>query len=31
VAQALVGVLVFEEDGLRLDGVRAIVGEVGLR
>jgi hypothetical protein len=31
VARALVGVLVFEEDGLRLDGVRALVGEVGLR
>ncbi len=30
VARALVGVLVFEEDGLRLDGVRAMVGEVGL-
>lgn len=31
VARALVGVLVFEESGLRLDGVRAIVGELGLR
>lgn len=31
VARALVGVLVFEEDGLRLDGVRAIAGELGLR
>lgn len=31
VAQALVGVLVFEEDGLKLDGVRAVVGELGLR
>ncbi len=31
VARALVGVIVFEEDGLRLDGVRAIVGELGLR
>lgn len=31
VARALVGVLVFEEDGLRLDGVRAIAGEFGLR
>lgn len=31
VARALVGVLVFEEDGLQLDGVRAIVGELGLR
>jgi hypothetical protein len=31
VAQALVGVLVFEEDGLTLDGVRAIAAEHGLR
>ena len=31
VSRALVGVIVFEEDGLRLDGVRAIVGELGLR
>jgi hypothetical protein len=31
VARALVGVLIFEESGLRLDGVRAIVGELGLR
>ncbi len=31
VARALVGVLVFEEDGLRLDGVRAVAGELGLR
>lgn len=31
VARALVGVLVFEEDGLRLNGVRAMVGELGLR
>ena len=31
VARALVGVLVFEEDGLHLDGVRAIAGEFGLR
>ena len=31
VSRALVGVLVFEEDGLRLDGVRAIAGELGLR
>lgn len=31
VARALVGVIVFEEDGLRLDGVRAVVGELGLR
>ena len=31
VARALVGVLVFEEDGLRLDGIRAIAGELGLR
>lgn len=30
VAQALVGILIFEEDGLRLEGVRAMVGEVGL-
>ena len=30
VARALVGVLVFEEDGLRLDGIRAIAGELGL-
>jgi hypothetical protein len=29
VAEALVGILVFEEDGLRLQGVRALVGEVG--
>jgi hypothetical protein len=31
VARALVGILVFEEDGLRLDGVRALAGELGLR
>jgi len=31
VAHALMGVLVFEDDGLHLDGVRAIVGELGLR
>lgn len=31
VAEALVGVLVFEEDGLTLDGVRAIAAEHGLR
>jgi len=31
VARALVGVLVFEDEGLQLDGVRAIVGELGLR
>ena len=31
VARALVGVIVFEEDGLRLEGVRAIAGELGLR
>jgi len=31
VAEALVGILVFEEDGLRLDGVRVLVGEVGVR
>ncbi len=31
VSRALVGVLAFEEDGLQLDGVRAIAGELGLR
>jgi hypothetical protein len=31
VEHALVGVLVFEEDGLSLAGVRALVGEMGLR
>ena len=31
VATALVGVLVFEEDGLHIDGVRAVAGELGLR
>lgn len=31
VAKALVGVLVFEEDGLHIDGVRALAGELGLR
>ncbi len=31
VARALVGVLVFEEDGLHLDGIRAVAGEFGLR
>ncbi len=31
VARALVGVLVFEEDGLYLDGVRALAGEFGVR
>ncbi len=31
VANALVGVLVFEEDGLQLAGVRALVSEFGLR
>lgn len=31
VAEALMGVLVFEEDGLTLDGVRAIAAEHGLR
>lgn len=31
VERALVGVLVFEEDGLKLDGIRAVVGELGLR
>ncbi len=31
VAEALVGMLVFEEDGLRLQGVRMLVGEVGAR
>jgi hypothetical protein len=30
VAQALVGVLVFEDDGLHRDGVKALVGELGL-
>ncbi len=30
VAQALVGVIVFEEDGLQLAGVRAVAGELGL-
>lgn len=30
VAEALVGVLVFEEDGLTLDGVRAIAAEHGV-
>jgi len=31
VATALVGVLVFEEDGLHIDGVRAVAGEFGVR
>ena len=31
VATALVGVLVFEEDGLHIDGVRAVAGELGIR
>ncbi len=31
VSRALVGVIVFEEDGLTLAGVRALVGELGLR
>ena len=31
VARALVGILVFEEDGLQLAGVRALAGEMGLR
>lgn len=31
VATALVGVLVFEEDGLHIDGVRAVAGELGVR
>lgn len=31
VARALIGVLVFEEDGLQLEGVRAIAGELRLR
>jgi hypothetical protein len=31
VAVALMGVLVFEEDGLHLDGIRAIAGEFGMR
>lgn len=30
VARALVGVIVFEEDGLKLAGVRALAGEFGL-
>jgi hypothetical protein len=31
VSRALMGVLVFEEDGLHIDGVRAVAGELGLR
>lgn len=31
VASALMGVLVFEEDGLHLNGIRAIAGELGVR
>lgn len=31
VARALIGVLVFEEDGLTVQGVRALVSELGLR
>jgi hypothetical protein len=31
VAKALMGVLVFEEDGLHIDGVRALAGEFGIR
>jgi len=31
VATALMGILVFEEDGLHLNGIRAIAGELGLR
>jgi fumarylacetoacetate (FAA) hydrolase family protein len=31
VSRALVGVIVFEEDGLSLTGVRALVQELGLR
>ena len=31
VARALVGILVFEEDGLHIDGVRAVAGELGVR
>lgn len=31
VATALVGLLVFEEDGLQLAGVRALAGELGMR
>ncbi len=31
VATALVGLLVFEEDGLHIDGVRAVAGEFGIR
>jgi hypothetical protein len=27
----LMGVLVFEEDGLHIDGVRALAGEFGIR
>lgn len=30
VARALLGVIVFEEDGLQLAGIRALVGEFGL-
>jgi len=31
VSKALMGVLVFEEDGLHIDGVRALAGEFGIR
>lgn len=31
VARALMGILVFEEDGLHIDGIRAIAGEFGVR
>jgi hypothetical protein len=31
VSRALMGVLVFEEDGLHIDGIRAVAGELGLR
>lgn len=31
VSRALVGVIVFEEDGLTLAGVRALTGELGFR
>ena len=31
VATALVGVLVFEEDGLHIDGVRVVARELGVR
>ncbi len=31
VSKALMGVLVFEEDGLHIDGVRALAGEFGIK